>query len=482
MNALNPNFDSSASPIDLAWAITRSLPANWHTPVTGRTDDDPIYADDAPVYDGELDGMGNPLDGGPLVEPVEAEPETAQEAPAPSCYGEFVIGRASIGKVMAALVRVVEKRNTIPVLSHVLLHASGGVLTAITTDLDCEIAALVECSPNDEFIATVNAHTLDSILKKAAASDEVGFRVDRDGEAVSIFWGELRYRLPTISPDDFPALPAGELPHRFSLPGQEFRGMLESTARAVSKEETRYYLRGVYLHATAPSGRFVGEGETTTWVPNNHRELRAVATDGHRLYRADMTMPDGANDMPGVIVPAHVVGLLLALTKGKGACPDAFAVAVSESKIRVSFGDLQITSKLVDGTFPEYQRVIPTGNDRMATFDAGKFVSALDSVALIASEKGRAVKFTVEDGRLGLTVNNPDAGSASMNLPCTFQKGDAPADMLEIGFNTGYLATMMKDLADDGGEIAAAFGDCGSPAIFRSGRENFLAVLMPMRV
>lgn len=421
------------------------------------------------------------IEGGKLETPVEIEPiapaaeivalpaEIVAPEPAPA---EFTIGRAAIGKVIDALARVVEKRNTIPILSNVLLHASGGMLTATATDLDMEVMAIAECG-DGEFSATLPAHMLQDILKKGADSNEVTFTMEPRHETVRLHWGKLSYRLNALPVADFPSLTSSEFSHNFELPGKALRNMLESTARAMSKEETLYYLNGVYFH---------------TQEYGNRAELRVTATDGHRLYSCDVDMPEAAAGMAGAIVPRGAVELLLSLTKGK-ACPDIVTMAFSVATVdrpsmycRFSFGDIEIVSKLVDGTYPDYQRVIPTGNDLVATFKAGEFLSALDSVSVVSSERGRAVKLMVEDGRAVFSVNNPDAGSSTMEIGATLAKHGEAAPCIEIGFNACYLKTMMKDLADDGDEIMVEFSDSGSPTIFKSGRDGFLAVLMPMRV
>jgi DNA polymerase-3 subunit beta len=395
----------------------------------------------------------------------------------------FIVGRAAIGKVMTALARTVEKRNTVPILSNVLLQAAGGILVATATDLDKQLSAMVECGPGD-FSATLPAHLLADIFKKGADSDEVGFRMDGD-DVAKVFWGSLSYRLPALPVSDFPSLAPGDLPHRFAIGGAAFRGMLESTSRAVSKEETRYYLNGVFLHVK-DNRRWEWDAETQGMIctggGNMPSELRTIATDGHRLYVCDAPLPEGLpEDMRGVILPRGTVELFLKLTAGK-ACPDSVTVEVSDTKARLSFGEFELVTKLIDGTFPDYQRVMPTGNDKVGTFHAGKLVDALDSVTLIASERDRAVKFLVEADKVTLTVNNPDAGTATMEMPATLAMAGEASPSIEIGFNGSYLKTMMKDLADDGGEITVEFADAGSPTIFRSGREGFMAVLMPMRV
>lgn len=441
MNALNP--------IALAHAVTAALPVGWNVIEGGAS-------------------LPEDMPGAPTVEEAAATANliAAAEFEIVTKPAQFSIARDVITQAISDLARVVERRNSIPILSNVMLAASGGILVASATDLDCQISIMAECE--GEFAATVPAHMLKDVLTKGADSTTAEFRANADCDVVNVSWGKLLYRLQALPTADFPTLAPGEFSHRFTMSGKSFRDMVEVTMRSVSTEETRYYLNGLYLHAPD-----VGN--------SNRPEFRMVATDGHRLYRCDADLPDGAADMPGVIFPRGAAKLFLDLTKGKR-CPGDVQIDVGATHIRLTFGNTEILSKLIDGTFPDYQRVIPTGNDMVGTFNAKEFIAALDSVTVISSERGRAVKLVLEETQGWLRVDNPDAGSASMEIACTLAKAGESSPYLEIGYNAVYLKSLFTDLLADGGEIIAEFGDAGSPAVFRSGRADFMAVLMPMRI
>ena len=372
----------------------------------------------------------------------------------------LTIERSNLIRSLARMTRVVERRNTIPILSNVLLAADAEGLRMKATDLDLEVTERVPASTQNEGATTVAAHLLHDIVRKLPDGSEVSLRTGEDN-AVTVSAGRSNFRLQTLPEADFPDLTAGDFTHSFAMPAVELLGMIERTAFAISTEEARYYLNGIYLH--------VMEGM-----------LRAVATDGHRLARAEVEAPEGTEGMPGIIVPRKTVGevqkLLGGAEKGEEGEQATVRVELSDAKIRFSLGDTVLTSKLIDGTFPDYQRVIPTANDKALTLDRGGFASAVDRVATVSSERGRAVKLAIKDGQMTLTVNNPDSGSAEEELPVGYED-----DALEIGFNARYLLDITQQIS--GEEAVFMLNDSGSPTLIRDkGDETALYVLMPMRV
>ena len=251
---------------------------------------------------------------------------------------------------------------------------------------------------------------------------------------------------------------AGDLSHRFPLGASDLKNLIEKTRFAISTEETRYYLNGIYLHeVTGPGGE----------------RLRAVATDGHRLAQAEIPRPDGAAGMPGVIVPRKTV---LELSKLIEDLSGEVEIALSNAKIQFRFDSLILTSKLIDGTFPDYERVIPRHNDKVLAVDTRLFAEAVDRVSTISSEKGRAVKLNIASGRLILSVNNPESGSAEEEIVADYQ-----ADPLDIGFNSRYLLDIAAQFKGESASFRLA--DAGSPTIISDLEdERALYVLMPMRV
>ena len=372
----------------------------------------------------------------------------------------LTIERSNLIRSLARMTRVVERRNTIPILSNVLLAADAEGLRMKATDLDLEVTERAPANTEVEGATTVSAHLLHDIVRKLPDGAEVMLRTGEDG-GVTVAAGRSNFRLQTLPEADFPDLTADEFTHSFAMPAAELARMIERTAFAISTEETRYYLNGIYAH--------VMEGM-----------LRCVATDGHRLARCEVEAPEGTEGMPGIIIPRKTVGevqkLLGSAHAGEEGETASVRVELSDAKIRFTLGGTVLTSKLIDGTFPDYQRVIPTANDKALTMDRQSFAGAVDRVATVSSERGRAVKLALKDGQLTLTVNNPDSGSAEEELPVGYED-----DAMEIGFNARYLLDIAGQIS--GEEAVFMLNDAGSPTLIRDkGDESALYVLMPMRV
>ena len=371
---------------------------------------------------------------------------------------KVTVERAQLLKSLSHVHRVVERRNTIPILSNVLLNADGASLQMKATDLDLEVTEAAGATIEQAGATTVPAHLLYDIVRKLPDGAEVMLKTDEDGNAMSVVAGRSSFRLQCLPQSDFPELSAGNFSHIFRLDSEALKGLIEKTQFAISTEETRYYLNGIFLHTIEADGGL---------------KLRSVATDGHRLARAEMEAPAGSEGMPGIIIPRKTVGELQKLVDD----PDvAVTVELSDTKIRFTIGSVILTSKLIDGTFPDYQRVIPTGNDKKLVIDRQTFASAVDRVSTISSERGRAVKLSIAEGQVTLTVNNPDSGSATEELAADYE-----ADPIEIGFNARYLLDVAAQLS--GSEARFLLADAGSPTLVQDeGDESTLYVLMPMRV
>ena len=373
----------------------------------------------------------------------------------------LTVERSNLIRSLGRMTRVVERRNTIPILSNVLLRADADGLHMKATDLDLEVSERTPADADVEGATTVPAHLLHDIVRKLPDGAEVMLRTSEDGNGVTVAAGRSNFRLQTLPEADFPDLTTGDFTHAFAMPAVQLATLIERTAFAISTEETRYYLNGIYCHVT--------EGV-----------LRAVATDGHRLARAEVEAPDGTEGMPGIIIPRKTVGEVQKLLSGAQAGEDGeqatVRVELSDAKIRFSLGGTVLTSKLIDGTFPDYQRVIPAKNEKALTLDRQTFAGAVDRVATVSSERGRAVKLAIKDGQLVLTVNNPDSGSAEEELAVGYED-----DPMEIGFNAKYLLDIAGQIT--GEEAVFMLNDAGSPTLIRDkGDESALYVLMPMRV
>jgi DNA polymerase-3 subunit beta len=366
---------------------------------------------------------------------------------------KLTIDRMSLLRPLGQVQSVVEKRNTIPILANVVLSAEDGKLSLTATDMDMDIATEVGCSVMSPGTITISAHLLYDIARKLPDGSEVEITVG-DGHAV-VSAGRSSFRLPILPVEDFPAISSSELPVNFPLTAADFRDLIDSTRFAISTEETRYYLNGIYIHK-ADSG-----------------ELCAVATDGHRLALTRQTLPSGASQMPSIILPRKAVSELRKLLDD---FDGEVRVGLSETRAEFCFDVVRLTSKLIDGTFPDYTRVIPIGNDRIMQVDVSTFSAAVDRVSTIASEKSRSVKMGLKPGVLTLSASNTDASSATEELEVNYDGAE-----MEIGFNARYLMDIAGQVNSDVVEFALA--DQGSPTLVRApGDEASLFVLMPMRV
>ncbi len=368
------------------------------------------------------------------------------------------IERAALLKALNHVQSVVERRNTIPILSNVLLQASAGAIKLTATDLDLEIIESVPADVAQDGATTVPAHMMYDIVRKLPDGSQLEIEQGPDEGRLAIFTGRSRFSLQALPPEDFPDLASGDLSHQFVMPAAQLKLLIDRTRFAISTEETRYYLNGIYLHDV---------------TSDDEKILRAVATDGHRLAQAQLPCPDGAAGMPGIIVPRKTVLELIKLLED---VEEDVEVGLSASKIRFTLSQLVLTSKLIDGTFPDYERVIPQGNDKNMQVDTRLFAQAVDRVSTISSEKGRAVKLNISGERMVLSVNNPDSGSAEEEISVSFD-----GEPIDIGFNSRYLLDIAGQFKND--EATFLLADPGSPTIIRDAEDSStLYVLMPMRV
>jgi DNA polymerase III subunit beta len=371
---------------------------------------------------------------------------------------KVTVERAELLKSLGHVHRVVERRNTIPILANVLVKAEKAALNLKATDLDLEVIETVAAEVSPAGSTTVPAHMFYEIVRKLPEGSQVVLESSSDRAVLAIRAGRSRFTLQTLPESDFPDLAAGDMSHKFTLAAADVKRLIDKTQFAISTEETRYYLNGIYLHTA-------GQGKSAT--------LRAVATDGHRLAQADLDVPAGAAGMPGIIVPRKTVIEVQRLIEDNEA---EVQIQLSNAKIRFSIGDVVLTSKLIDGTFPDYARVIPSGNDKELVVDKKDFEAAVDRVSTVSSERGRAVKLSLSAGKLVLSVTNPDSGSATEELEVEYD-----ADPIDIGFNSRYLLDIAAQL--DGEAAVLKLADPGSPTLIQDkDAKGALYVLMPMRV
>jgi DNA polymerase-3 subunit beta len=361
--------------------------------------------------------------------------------------------RSVLLRALAHANSVVEKRNTIPILSNVLLRGEDGRLTVVATDLDIQITETVEASIDQAGATTVPSGTLFDIVRKMPDGSQI--QLATDGNQLTVTAGRSRFKLNVLPTDDFPMIASGDLPHEIDVTASQLAEMIGDTRFAMSTEETRYYLNGIFLHT-------------------KDGMLKAAATDGHRLALSAISY-EGAS-IPDIIVPRKTIG---ELGKLLGEVEGDLQVHLSATKIRFDLGRLVLTSKLVDGTYPDYSRVIPTGNDKVMSTGVRPLSSAADRVSIVSSEKTRALTMDVRRDAVTLRVTSPETGTATDEVAAECHSE------LSIGFNSRYLQDILGQVSTD--DVEFHFNDAASPVLIRQreaadpGRQK-LWILMPMRV
>jgi DNA polymerase-3 subunit beta len=369
----------------------------------------------------------------------------------------LVIERSALIKALSHVQSVVERRGTIPVLGNIKLDAKGPQVTFTGTDMDIALTEHAVCDTKAAGATTVPAHTFYDIVRKLPEGAEVDISTKDSGRVV-IKCGQSKFNLASLPVDEFPTMSEGDFTHSFSIASAECKALLDKPAYAMSTEETRYYLNGIYLHSTISEGAEV---------------LRAVATDGHRLARVEVGLPAGAKGMPGIIIPRKTIHELRKIIEGGDG---DVKLSLSESKIRFSYGNAVLVSKLIDGNFPDYDRVIPSGNDKVMEVECKAFSTAVDRVSIITSERSRAVKLSLDANKLTLTATSAEQGTATEEIKVSYS-----SDVIEIGFNSRYMLDMMAQI--EGDTVQFVLNDAASPVLVRDTADaGALYVIMPMRV
>lgn len=372
----------------------------------------------------------------------------------------FTVDRATLLKALAHVQSVVEKRNTIPILANLMLSVRNGRLSLSATDMEIAVVEDVAATTVEDGATTAPAVTLYEIVRRLPDEAQIELAHSGGDATLELRAGRYRTSLVALPTEDFPSMTAGNLPHHFALPASALRTLIDRTRFAISMEETRYYLNGIYLHVTESEGTSL---------------LRAVATDGHRLARVEETLPEGATSMPGVIVPRKTV---LELRKLLDETTDLVDVGLSETRIQFGLGPVTLTSKLIDGTFPEYERVIPRNNDKVLRVGKRDFAEAVARVAAISTERSRPVKLSLAPDRLVVSAISPEQGTAVEELDA--DRMTYEASPLEIGFQARYLTDITDQIAD---RVEFRFADGTAPTVVQDESDaSALYVLMPIRV
>ena len=367
----------------------------------------------------------------------------------------FTIDRNSFLKPLGHIYSVVERRNTIPILSNVLIETNSSKISLTATDMDMDIVEVIGCIIHQQGKATLSAHTLYDIVRKIPDGGEI--KIELLDLNVEVSAGKSKFILPTLPVDDYPVMTEIEKGSEFFLESADLISLIDNTKFAISSEETRYYLNGIFLH-----------------VPEESKQkLRAVATDGHRLAQAEVPLPEGAESIPGIIIPRKAVGEIRKLADG---IEGKVKIIVSNTKAKFIFPNSILTTKLIDGSFPDYQRVIPKGNLNKLVVSNLEFSKAVDRVSTVSMEKSRAIKLSLNKNLLSLNVNTHDLGNAFEELEIQYDDQN-----LEIGFNSKYLLDISSQI--QGKDIEILLSDSASPALITDpDQDGVIFVLMPMRV
>lgn len=341
---------------------------------------------------------------------------------------KLTIERATLLRALGHVQSVVERRNTIPILSNVLLSASHDQVVFSATDLDMEITdaspAVVEAAGQ----VTAPAHMLHEIARELPEGAEVSLSYTADDPRLEIRAGRSHFNLPVLPAGDFPTVSTDGLSVPLGIDTEDLIRLIDKTRFAISTQETRYYLNGLYLHVVVEDGA---------------EKLRAVGTDGLRLALAEMPAPAGFSGAPGVIIPRKAIHEARRLMDDAG---ETTTLSLSPRKVCFGCGSATLISKVIDGTFPRYQQVIPRDNWRVMTLDNAVFAAAVRRVATVSTDQTRAVQLAIESGRMTLNVRNIDAGQAAEELEV-----DYDGEPFAVGFNARYVLDVTSQI---GGEIA----------------------------
>jgi len=366
---------------------------------------------------------------------------------------KFVISREQLLKPLTLVTGVVERRQTLPVLSNILIVVDGDQLELTGTDLEVELVGRVTLEQSGESgEITVPARKLMDICK--TLPDEASIDVQLDGDRVVIKSGRSRFTLSTLPATDFPNVEEGPQQLEFMIPQARLQRLIERSAIAMAQQDVRYYLNGMLWELKG-------------------KQLRVVATDGHRLAMCTLPEKIDASDDTQVILPRKGVLELARLLMEEDA---DIAIVIGSNHIRATTDEFTFTSKLVDGKFPDYQRVLPRSPDKIVLGARLELRQAFTRTAILSNEKYRGVRLKLTDGSLDIVANNPEQEEAEEAVPVEYQ-----GDSLEVGFNVSYLLDVLGVLS--GERIKLSLSDPNSSALLEeSDSDDSLYVVMPMRL
>jgi DNA polymerase-3 subunit beta len=367
----------------------------------------------------------------------------------------LIVEKSSLLKALAHCQGVVERRNTAPILAHVLLQAREGVLMITATDHDISLIERVTAHIKVEGSTTVSAHLLFDVVRKLPDGAEIALKMEEGGSALLLQSGRSSYSFACLPAIEFPSMLTENLPCAFQINGKKLCHLIDKTRFSMSTEETRYYLNGIFFHATA--GGF----------------LRAVATDGLRLAQAQVELPTDATAMPQVIIGRKTIHEIRKLLD-EGV--EDISLSLSDKQVCFSIGDSILISRLIEGNFPDYEKVIPFGNDKVLEVNSKAFTDAVDRISIMSVDKLRPVKIRVEGSTMAIAAHGSETGRALEELEITYD-----GEPMEFGFNARFLLDVTQQISSL--TLQFLISDENQAIIAKDAADDSsLYVLMPMRV
>ncbi|MBY0462417.1 MAG: DNA polymerase III subunit beta [Alphaproteobacteria bacterium] len=376
---------------------------------------------------------------------------------------KLIIEKSPFLKALSHGQSVVEKRTTVPILSHVLLTAIPNKLLLTSTDMDIALIETVSANVEEPGTISVPAHLLYEVVRKLSDTTPITLNYNPETSQLTVSSGRSRFELPSLPSDDFPQLTHSDLTHHFTLPAPILKHLIDTTRFAMSTEETRYHLNGIHFHTLSVDGKNI---------------LRAVATDMHRLACVECEAPEGSIGMPEIIIGRKTI---TEIRKLLDEAEQPVQIGISGSRVEFALEGTNtnavLSSRLVDGTFPDYQAAMAIENDKVLIVSTKAFAEAVDRVGTVVNDKVRAIKLKISENSAVLSAVSTDSGSAVEELDVDFAYNDA----FEICFNVRYLIDIAQQISTD--EIEFLLADGESSVLLRPiNSPNSTFILMPMRV
>ena len=372
---------------------------------------------------------------------------------------QFKIDKNIFIKSLSHIQGVVERRNTVPILSNVKITASDNNVELTATDMNISLTENLEAEVSESGCITVPAHTFCDIIRKFPDSSIITISYqETEGGKLEITSNKCDFSLPVIAANNFPIIESGDITHSFTISRVNLLKLFDKAKFAISTEETRYYLNGIFLHDT------INE--------DSEEVLRAVATDGHRLARIEVDLPEGAKDMPKIIIPRKTIFEAKKILDESDKTD--VTISISDNKIKIEHDNSVLLSKLIDGSFPDYEKVIPTGNSHILKTEIKSFTDAIDRVSII--DKGRSIKLIVDNDKLLLSANNVESGRSQEELEVSYK-----GNRIESGFNSRYVMELTSVL--EGNTMELCFSTGSAPTLVKDNTDaDSLFVIMPIRM